>query len=88
MFFLFLFISIVILKTVDGETGSAALLTKPHTLKIVASMPITGKIFPMGNMCFGPMQIALDNVNNRSDILPQYNLVVDVVDDQCLLIIF
>ena len=76
-------LSFILFAMVNGEAALKTTLTKPYTLKIVASMPITGQIMPMGDMCLGPMQIALDIANNRSDILPQYNLVVDIIDDQC-----
>ena len=75
-------LSFILFAMVNGEAALKTTLTKPYTLKIVASMPITGQIMPMGDMCLGPMQIALDIANNRSDILPQYNLVVDIIDDQ------
>ena len=79
----FLIFSVPFVLGLVGSSTMPTTLTKPYTLKIVASMPITGKILPMGDMCLGPMQIALDIANNRSDILPQYNLVVDIIDDQC-----
>ena len=58
-------------------------LTKPYTLKLVASLPITGNIFPLGNVCTESANIAVEMANNRSDILPDYNIVLDIIDDQC-----
>ena len=80
--FLFIFSSFLFfLEPVNNEP--IVNLTKPYTLKLITSMPITGNIVTMGDMCLGSMKIALDIANSRSDILPDYNLVIDVIDDQC-----
>ena len=74
-------VTITLIILANGE--SERFLRKPYTLKLVVSQPITGPIAPMRDMCLGPIQLAIDLVNNRSDILPDYNVVVDVIDDQC-----
>ena len=58
-------------------------LTKPYTVKLVVSLSVTGRISPMGPIALEPVRLIVDIVNNRSDILPDYNVVVDVIDDQC-----
>ena len=58
-------------------------LNKPYTIKLAASLPISGNIFPLGKMCLEPAKLAVEMTNNRSDILPDYNIVLDVIDDQC-----
>ena len=59
------------------------LFTKPYTLELVISMPVTGNIFPMGDIALEPIKMVVEIVNNRSDILPDYNIVIDIIDDQC-----
>ena len=61
-----------------------SVLKKPYTLKLTVSQSITGQIVLMREMCLAPIQLAIDMVNNRSDILPDYNVVVDVIGDQTL----
>ena len=63
--------------------SQSKLLTKPYTLELVISMPVTGNIFPMGDIVLEPIKMVVDIVNNRSDILPDYNIVIDIIDDQC-----
>ena len=58
-------------------------MTKPYTLELVVSMPVTGNILPLGDIALEPIKMVVEIVNNRSDILPDYNIVVDVIDDQC-----
>ena len=63
--------------------GHCTQLTKKHTLKLQALLPITGNAAPLGDLCIKPIEYLLTKVNNQSEILPDYNLVVDVADDQC-----
>ena len=65
----------------SGSQGT--LLTKKHTLKLQALLPITGNAAPLGDLCIKPIEYLLAKINNQSKILPDYNLVVDVADDQC-----
>ena len=37
----------------------------------------------MGDLCLEPIRLAAEIANNRSDILPDYNLVFDIIDDEC-----
>ena len=73
----------ITLQFVSGSNNKEVLLTKPYTLKLVASLPITGNIFPLGSVCTESANIAVEMVNNRNDILPEYNIVLDIIDDQC-----
>ena len=59
-------------------------LQKSYTLKIPTTLPIGGDIAPLGDLCLKPLNYMLEIVNNRTDILPEYNLVIDVLDNQCL----
>ena len=59
------------------------MMKKPYSLKVVASLPITGKIVPFGDVCLEPIRMLVENLNNRSDILPEYNFIVDIIDDKC-----
>ena len=59
-------------------------LSKPFTLKLQVMLPIGGEIAPLGDLCLEPVNLLLDIVNNQRDILPDYNLVLDVIDDKCL----
>ena len=58
-------------------------MTKPYTLELVVSMPVTGNILPLGDIALEPIKMVVEIVNNRSDILPDYNIVIDIIDDQC-----
>ena len=61
----------------------SSLLTKKHTLKIQALLPITGNKAPLGNICIKPIEFIVNKVNQQRNLLPDYNIVVDVADDQC-----
>ena len=63
--------------------GQPILMTKPHTLQLAVTLPITGNIYPLGQVGLEPVRMIAEIVNNRSDILPDYNVVIDVIDDQC-----
>ena len=58
-------------------------LRKPFTLKIPVMLPIGGKTVPLGEVCTEPVKLILEMVNNRSDILPNYNLIIDALDHEC-----
>ena len=60
------------------------LLKKPYTIVVPASLPIAGPVAPLGEMCLKSIEMLLDNVNSRSDILPDYNFAIDIFDDQCM----
>ena len=64
-------------------TSGPASLTKPYTLELPVLLPITGNIYPLGQVGLEPVRMIAEIVNNRSDILPDYNVVIDVIDDQC-----
>ena len=57
---------------------------KPYTVRLPISGPITGPYFPMGPICIDVMEHGLRLINNRTDILPNYHLIMDFWDDQCL----
>ena len=80
---LFACLAIIIVSITLANSEKLSVLKKPYTLKLTVSQSITGQIVPMREMCLAPIQLAIDMVNNRSDILPDYNVVVDVIDDQC-----
>ena len=75
--------AIIISVAVEVAVSQAILLTKPYTLELVVTMPVTGNIYPMGPIALEPIKMIAEIVNNRSDILPDYNVVIDVLDDQC-----
>ena len=74
---------LVLLNLVVSVICSATELTKPYTLKIQTLLPVGGPLAAFGNLCIEPMKFLIDKVNQQNKILPDYNLVVDVVDDEC-----
>ena len=74
---------VLLVLAVHKSISQPWLLTKPYTLELVVTMPIGGNIFPLGDIALEPIKMVVEIVNNRSDILPDYNIVVDVIDDQC-----
>ena len=58
-------------------------LKKPFTIKVPILVPLGGPLAPMGQICSEPIKMVLDIVNNSTDILPQYNVVVDAIDHGC-----
>ena len=69
---------LMLITMVEGD------LWKPFSLKLQVMLPIGGEIAPLGDLCLEPINLLLNIVNNRSDILPDYNLVLDIIDDKCL----
>ena len=74
---LIFFFTLISVKNVDSQ------LKKKHTLKIQALLPISGNAAPLGDFCIKPIEYLVDKVNNQQKYLPDYNIVVDVADDQC-----
>lgn len=55
-------------------------------LRLLGLQPMGGKIWIGGNACVASCTMALNDINSRSDILPDYNLTYDYVDSQVFLI--
>ena len=83
MYFSQLFRVFLIASALHVAYGLETLLRKPYTLKVITTQPITGTVIPMGDLCLEPIRLAAEIANNRSDILPDYNLVFDIIDDEC-----
>ena len=79
LFAIVLLSPIAIVVVVEGN----AVLTKKHTLKIQALLPITGEAAPMGDLCIKPIEYFVNKVNSQTKYLKDYNVVVDLADDQC-----
>ena len=58
-------------------------LTKPYTLKLEMMAPIGGEMVPLGSICLEPIKLIIEIINNRTDILPDYNLIADAIDHEC-----
>lgn len=54
-------------------------------LRLLGLQPMGGKIWIGGNACVASCTMALNDINSRSDILPDYNLTYDYVDSQVFL---
>lgn len=47
---------------------------EPKVIQLMGLFPMTGDALPMGAACVPAINMALDDLNNRSDILPGYHL--------------
>ena len=43
-------------------------------LYLMGMLPMSGELWPGGGACLPPMEIALQQINERDDILPDYKL--------------
>jgi hypothetical protein len=50
--------------------------SRVKTLNMMVTLPMTGQAFPAGGSCFPAIQMAIDTINARSDILDGYDLNV------------
>lgn len=79
----FLLCVVSILLTVKISSASSIRLHKPFTIKLTAMLPLSGSIFPSGPACLAASEMVVDIFNNQSEILKDYNIVADLIDDQC-----
>ncbi|CAI9738858.1 gamma-aminobutyric acid type B receptor subunit 1-like [Octopus vulgaris] len=67
-----------------------SLVTMPPTTALKHKNLTIGTIFPMtggwagGKACLPAVKMALDDINKRHDVLPDYNLEMDYKDSQCM----
>ena len=65
------------------STGQTANLKKNYTLVVPIMLPMTGAVSAIGPWARATIELALNTINNLSSVLPNYNLVMDIGDDQC-----
>ena len=56
---------------------------KPYTLKVPILLPLTGPINPLDGICTNIAELAASDFNNQNQYLTDYNIVFDLIDDQC-----
>ena len=62
---------------------ASKMLWKPKTIVVPVVANLGGSVVPLGDTCTVSMDIFLDKFNQQSQFLPDYNLVVEITDDEC-----
>ena len=78
-----LIVFLLIVQVVSSNFLKETTLTKRQTLRVPFLAPIGGKINPLGDICLQSASTALDKINKNPHILPDYNLVIEIIDDEC-----
>ena len=65
------------------NVSSSHLVKRKQQLRVPLLVPIKGSINPLGDICTKSAEIAVKRINEQEKVLPNYDLVVDIIDDQC-----
>ena len=65
-----------------GFTSASILRQKTKDLHIMGLFPMTGTAWPGGYATKTATEMAIEEINNRSDILPEYKLNLHSVDSK------
>ena len=64
-------------------SDKVTILDKPRSIKLTMICPLTGSTIPMQGICTSSAEFFLNSFNQQTKYLKDYNLIVDIVDDQC-----
>ena len=76
-------LTFALFSTINIWFNAATILNKPYTLHIPIVLPINGQINPTNGICTNMAELAASDFNNQSNYLPDYNVIFDLIDDQC-----
>lgn len=51
-------------------------------LRILGLQPMTGEAWPGGWSCLVPVQMAVESINNRTDLLDGYTITYEYIDHE------
>lgn len=71
-------ISCILLYCLVGQFVAGA----NKELKILGLQPMTGEVWPGGWSCLVPVQMAIESINNRTDILNGYTITYNYIDHE------
>lgn len=75
---LFIVLMYMVVSTALGEDKE---------LRLLGLQPMTGEAWPGGWSCVVPVQMAIEAINNRTDILDGYKLTYDYIDHEVFVFI-
>ena len=76
-------LGIIFFTAIIIPIGWGSLLKKKHTIRLPLVTSVGGSILPLSKVCTSGVQMLLDVFNNQTEYLPDYNVVVDLIDDGC-----